>query len=443
MQPQQVQNRCSRDHCTAHTSFHFPHRYTPNPHFINQDSKIFRKLDESLVSFGGLPLEGLRSVTLCGMRGIGKKTLAREYMIQRESDFDVCFCISVRNIEADFKAICEWFGLAGSVRRTGKEGLTGDLARGLVKRWLTDPCLRDGDTTWRVKWLLVFEDAEEPEQLRAWWPKEKDGAVIITTTNAAFKHRGWSKAPAIDVQPLIPWMGRDLLASLTRARHVREDGSEDEDYAQYYNRKSFGEKIAKALGGIPGAIAMMSEISLEQWRATDQLLCNRHGAASSARTWSASGIKSVYDSLGKIWEGRPEVGLVSVFIAAGCTNIAERLFYDDPRPAKNPSRAETKRTERISQHREQLHGLLPAFKVLDRWAYEAARGYLLKFSAAHVGDEGKPNSELSVPWIVQEIVRNTTRANVDRHGRFVPGPPLRAAIEAYYLNGPTGQAYFH
>ena len=83
----------------------------------------------------------------------------------------------------------------------------------------------------RDRWLMVFDNAEDPIDLRAWWPPDS-GRVLVTSRNPAWG--GLATAVALDVLP------RSEAVAFLRRRLGRDDPGFDQ--------------LAATLGDLPLAL---------------------------------------------------------------------------------------------------------------------------------------------------------------------------------------------
>ncbi|KAF2680988.1 hypothetical protein K458DRAFT_392215 [Lentithecium fluviatile CBS 122367] len=277
-----------------HYPIHYPTRSTLNPHFVESDPQHFKKLDSVLLCQKCQkqhPRHGLRSISLCGLPGIGKKTLAQEYSASRSTHFDFCLRVSAATIAQDFENICRILQLRRIPHFIDARVPENDRAKTLVKTWLHSPCQDASRMKFqKVRWLLIFEDVRDPKQLDGYWPGYGDGGIVLITTNPVFKDALWCTAPGIDVQPLVSWCGRELLIGLAQERNRRAGGSEDGNIARFLQSKIFCERVSVALGNIPAAIELMSRSGLAEWENTYRLFNDVQSAPFSSKAWIKSGV---------------------------------------------------------------------------------------------------------------------------------------------------------
>jgi hypothetical protein len=105
------------------------------------------------------------------MGGVGKTQLAIEYAHRHSRDYDIVWWLDSENTTLLAQQFTELAGKLGCA----PAGAQPDALRSAV---LSD--LRDRD-----RWLLVFDNAEHPDDLRPWLPAGP-GHVLITSRSSAW-----------------------------------------------------------------------------------------------------------------------------------------------------------------------------------------------------------------------------------------------------------------
>jgi hypothetical protein len=229
-----------------------------NPDFFGQED-VLRQMDEVLLpeptdpekTTGTFQPRGLRSFALCGMGGIGKTELAIEYIFSRQRKFDAIFWVyadTMRKLATTFVDIAWELGLTGASKGNTDE----KAAREAVMDWFSNPLGRlDNNTatddTVEAKWLLVFDNADDPDILYDWWPTKGVGSVLVTSRDPLAKDGFYPLSVGIDMKPFTPEEAGTLLQKLSR----RENEANGRDSCI---------RIAAILGGVPLAITQMSGI---------------------------------------------------------------------------------------------------------------------------------------------------------------------------------------
>ncbi|WP_203690444.1 FxSxx-COOH system tetratricopeptide repeat protein, partial [Catellatospora coxensis] len=168
--------------------------------------------------------------------GIGKTQLALEYARQHADDYDVLWLVASQNPE-----------LIG--------GHLAELAvrSGLVEPDVTTPAAVEAlhvAVSGSRRWLLIFDNAEDPRQLNQWLPP-RGGHVIITS-----RQPGWDEV-AIPVE--VRLFDRSESVSLLQAR-LPHLSSQDAD------------RLAAELGDLPLAVAQAAMVLNRTGMSTDDYL---------------------------------------------------------------------------------------------------------------------------------------------------------------------------
>ncbi len=180
----------------------------------------FTGRDQMLADVRNALLSGGRAVVLAlaGMGGVGKTQLAAEYAYRFASGYDVVWWIAAEQaglIGEQVAALAAGLGCAGPDADMDAAGraVLGELRR-------------------RDRWLLVFDNAEAPEDLAAWLPGGI-GHVLITS-----RAHGWAEV-AVPVEVNV--LARSESVTILRDRTGMPDGDAD--------------RVAAALGDLPLAVA--------------------------------------------------------------------------------------------------------------------------------------------------------------------------------------------
>ncbi|KAK5654035.1 hypothetical protein OQA88_7713 [Cercophora sp. LCS_1] len=111
-------------------------------------------------------------VALIGMPGMGKTSLAKRIIRETKCSYDYILFLSAESepkLLQDFKGICRLLELGGTLDTESGQAICGIVINHLTK---TDR-----------RWLLVFDNAEEPGVLAPRWPHKGNGCVIVTSRN--------------------------------------------------------------------------------------------------------------------------------------------------------------------------------------------------------------------------------------------------------------------
>ncbi|KAM5481580.1 hypothetical protein McanCB56680_004116 [Microsporum canis] len=227
-----------------------------NNTFFGRES-IIQDLDKLLLpperpTTSSLANSDRRHVALCGIGGIGKTSIAIEYVFSRKEKFDAIFWIrsdEASKLDHDFCRIAMELGLQDT-----SEAFNPVVCRELAKGWLENPVRvldheHDIVSQADAQWLIVFDNADSPDLLQDYWPLSSNGSILVTSRDPLAKSSPSISSKYIDLAPLGNNEGAELLQRLS---HVTEN-------------VEVSVKIAAKLGGLPLAISQMAAIIRYQY----------------------------------------------------------------------------------------------------------------------------------------------------------------------------------
>ncbi|MEU1486103.1 FxSxx-COOH system tetratricopeptide repeat protein [Streptomyces sp. NPDC005752] len=189
-----------------------------NPGFTGRSLVLERMRDQL---GGGMAVVLPQPQALYGLGGVGKTQVALEYVHRFMADYDLVWWISSEQID-DVVA-----SLAELAVRLGAQG--GDDMAAASKEAVD--LLRRGVPSER--WLLVFDNADDPERLSRYFPQGGSGHILVTSRNQTWSQHG-------DALPVDVFLREESIEHLQR----RAPGLSDEDAAQ----------VATAVGDLPLAV---------------------------------------------------------------------------------------------------------------------------------------------------------------------------------------------
>ncbi len=192
-----------------------------NPNFTGR-AELFAELRAALTKDKTAALTQAQAIH--GLGGVGKTQLALEYAYRFAAEFQIVWWLRAEEaatLAADFAA------LATALELPEKEAQDQTAIIQAVRQWLDH----------HTGWLLIFDNAQQPQDLLPYLPQSMSGQVLITSRNPQWKE----VAHAFKVQV---WPRAESIAFL-----LRRSGAQDEQAA---------DDVAQALGDLPLALEQAS-----------------------------------------------------------------------------------------------------------------------------------------------------------------------------------------
>lgn len=228
--------------------------YNRNPDFYGRKDvldKLDRTLLPSTTSKDTKRRTNLKTFAICGVGGVGKTQIAVEFACSRKKNFDAVFWIHAADsskLAADFAHIAVELGLEDKAN-------SGDqvVSKNLVLQWLSRPNPEedndgspDGSFDADPTWLLIFDNADDLEILRDYWPVSGSGSILLTSRDPLAKTQSHVHSTmGMDLDPLTPMEAAQLLRALTNYSRTQEDIDQSI-------------KIGERLSGLPLAIIQIA-----------------------------------------------------------------------------------------------------------------------------------------------------------------------------------------
>jgi tetratricopeptide (TPR) repeat protein len=322
----------------------------------------------------------VQAQALHGLGGIGKTQLALEYAHRRAADYDLIWWITAEPSAAIPSQLVAFARRLGLPERP-------EHSETVQALW---DALRQRD-----RWLLVFDNSDNPNNLRTWWPPGS-GRVLVTS-----RHPTWAGLASILAVDVLP---RTEAVAFLQHRLGRDDPTFD--------------GLAAALGDLPLALeqaaAYLQEtattpseyLTLLDTRARELFALGRPATTEHtiATTWTVS--------LRRLREQTPAAEDLLVLLAfLAADDIPCTLLTQLPRG---------RRRERRSPSSKRL-----AATLQDPLAYQQVVGALRRYSLIKTSQDGQA---LSVHRLVQAVTRHQLDRKQERHWAAAALHLLRAAF---------------
>lgn len=317
----------------------------------------------------------LNVFSLCGPAGMGKTSIANEFIHKYEKEFDAVFWVTADQESKLYGGFRDISLKLGIVAETDGKDVT--AIRETFLAWLANPLKSyqhmDHAKPERASWLLVFDNVDSASTLEDFWPRDAAGSVLVTCRDPLVKSSIHLRNSGTIVPELSEEEGIALLLRLTG----REVDSADLEQAP---------KIVQALGRYPLAIAQMSGVILARDLSFIEFLglyseeTERREIIDTSEGQSAS-LRRYNQTLGTVWalddlkEGR---ALLEVISFLDPDSIPESLLE------KNPACADWDRYPKTS------------------WEYATARKELTSRSLIY---RNRDKKTLRVHRLIQDTMR--------------------------------------
>lgn len=196
---------------------------------------------DSLATEADIP----KTFAICGPGGMGKTQLAAEFIYRRKDRFDAVFWIyadKAAKVAEGFGKIALELGLTTENSPDARDPV---VIRELVKGWLVNPVtsFKDSDEgpSPLASWILIFDNADEPDELEDYWPLNGSGCVLFTSRDPYVKDSRLLATRGIDLEPFTVEEASSLLSRLTR-------------------KEGDSRGAAERLGGLPLAISQIASV---------------------------------------------------------------------------------------------------------------------------------------------------------------------------------------
>lgn len=258
-----------------------------NPHFFGRE-EVLSFIDEKLLP-QGQDQSTQRAFALCGLGGVGKTQVAIQYAFSRQDKFDVVFWIDSdqpTQLSEGFSVIAAHLGHSDSPDQDRV------VSRNIALEWLCNPKKRGSahlsESDSNATWLLIFNNVDDLEHIRVFWPQCNLGSILITSRDPLAKRN----RDGLDLEPFQPSQAAELLRRLLKLSDTEEN-------------VDISIKLSIKLGGLPLAITQVAAL-IERWDMTlEEFLAHFESQTSIARVAKHKPASDTHDyyqhSLFTVW----------------------------------------------------------------------------------------------------------------------------------------------
>src|SRR6266480_1264666 len=198
--------------------------YARNPYFTGRDTILYN-LHEALSRDSATAI--IQGHAIFGLGGIGKTQTAVEYTYRYRSEYRSIFWVRAETeveLQTGFVAIAKLLNLPEQNATNPVEIVQA------VKRWLEHT----------GEWLLIFDNADTPEMLKAYYPHTPQGHILLTSRAQLFDTLGIARP--LTLEKMDPQEALDFLSKRT----ARSQSDPKEQHA--------AKQLAAELGYLPLAL---------------------------------------------------------------------------------------------------------------------------------------------------------------------------------------------
>lgn len=257
---------------------YFPRKFpSKNPNFFARKEAldmIIKRLSSTEINLRG---DRLNTVGIFGSSGVGKTELALEYVVSQRKEYDAIFWIAADSRDRLLKEFANIAMNLQIVLPSGDQGSdhTSELCE-ITRSWLLDPfwTARNRLDPWKpgtpVRWLLVFDNVNDPLDLKDLWPINGKGSILMTAHDC--KSRSFSNVRLFDEMHSFELSPFGVLDSGTRQESLGNSNEYEANEGLVTVTESLAERLAEQLteqsteqftertGGLPQILNQLAEI---------------------------------------------------------------------------------------------------------------------------------------------------------------------------------------
>ncbi|NET40161.1 MAG: hypothetical protein F6K19_50865, partial [Cyanothece sp. SIO1E1] len=159
--------------------------YEQNAFFTGRE-EILQTLHQQLSQDRAAALSQIQAIH--GLGGIGKTQIAVEYAYRHRQDYQAVFWV---RSETELELRSGFVDIARLLNLPQKDTADPNDAIQAVKRWLEA----------HSGWLLVFDNADHPERLQPFRPRQAPGHILLTSRAQTFDSLGIARPLSLSEMP--------------------------------------------------------------------------------------------------------------------------------------------------------------------------------------------------------------------------------------------------
>ncbi len=159
--------------------------YDRNPFFTGRND-IIQKIRDQLTSGSSAAISQTKVIS--GLGGIGKTQIAVEYAYRYRGEYNAVFWVrseEVEELHTDFSSLSQLLDLPEQHAKEREQSIQA------VKEWLIN----------NDNWLIIFDNADEPKQIKDFYLRGSNGHCLITSRAQVFDELGIRKPISLQTLP--------------------------------------------------------------------------------------------------------------------------------------------------------------------------------------------------------------------------------------------------
>jgi hypothetical protein len=191
-------------------------------------------------------ITGVKSFLISGPGGFGKTQIAIEYMLSRMDRFEAIAWLdgdSTSSLERGYSKFAVDLGLVPSTQSDQR------VNKYVLFNWFSNPVWTDSNgETRHVRWLIIMDDVKNADDLADFWPRQENGAILVTGRSEILASRAFLNIKGIDLRPLAENEAAQLLQWLLADQEILTEATPEST------------KIVQSWNCVPLAIVFIARV---------------------------------------------------------------------------------------------------------------------------------------------------------------------------------------